>query len=177
MMQKIDQVHYKSLEVGFNPCQWVDIFSLRHCCSDFRPGEILSLIQEIGATVSVMDREWTYLEKLYCVFEGYSAVEKEGTRFQVDFNYVDNGEEEIRTGAESDNHSWFRQIFLWLDRLLSPTSMVPCKINSRQAKTRDSHQEEKIKLFIEERGGFKMVDEALERELVRTRVFCERVTC
>lgn len=181
MMHNIGQVHYKDLAVRKNPCVWVDIFSLRHWCSDFNPGEIHELIHGIGCTVSVVDREWTYLEKLFCIFEAYSAVDKQGTKFQVLFNYLDNGDQEIRTEVEGDNVDPCTQEIctqeICTEAKSDNFSLVwqknrKCKdqlfeVNSAEATTRNKKQEEKIKQFIVENAGFSVVDEALESQLRR----------
>jgi len=143
---------------GRDVYQWVDIFSLRQCKSDFSTGEVAALIKTIKHTVCVLDMPLTYAEsmtyqkRLFCIFEAYSTMEEKDATLTVLFN----------KGSCYQN---FQVSCLGC-------SVGPCcrkafvQISASEATCRSAGDQQMIKDFIERRVGYQKLDQELERKLM-----------
>lgn len=117
--------------------------SLRACQQEFEPGVVLQLVKEIGSVVALVDREFVFVTRTWCIFELYAAVAG-GAELICLLEYAGGARYVVQQALEAT------------------------PVNSKAANSHNLQDKKLIDGYIAELGGFEAFDNAVTDALMRS---------
>ena len=136
---------------------WLDYVSLRQLQNDFKPEQIVELIDQTGAVYVFMDGAVTgssYTRRTFCILETSSAIERQATLM-------------IETPVDGPLREPAYSAWACCAGECLRHPMPDYTIDAAAATARRADDKAKVDKFIEEGPGFALVNQVMERELRR----------